>query len=486
MIPSSSWSSAVGLALYLSLVPGTGAQALIPGPEPAADDGGETAIVASDSRYGPVDRRDNLWAIAEQHTQPPASVHQTVVAIYHLNPQAFLNGDIHRLTRDVYLELPSRQQVLSRSPRAAEAEYRRLSLGQVSPPRLATAAPETAEAQPQEEPAGNRRQDEAQSRLLDELREQLMLSNAQLTELNQFNRQLRQHVSALSDEVQELKVSRAAAPLSEPGWLETLADNKPYLLSGALTLSLLLMLVLLRKRRGRQPPETGRTAPTPADRPAQPPGGAAHDRLTIRLPPTAPTVPPEEQGAAVEEQAPPGLNLVDTPSRYVPALDDVPLKRREPASPSPGPLPAAPDLVPPVAGPLPAAPDSVPPVAGPMPAASGSVPPVAEPMADRAAASVPGDEPTPEPARSKVPPTGSADKVPEFRLEVGLDEYADVLGHQEVDVDQDEGGIGCKLDLARAYIEIGEQGSARALLKQAMKRGNAEQQQEAKKLLQRL
>ncbi|WP_116472871.1 FimV/HubP family polar landmark protein [Zobellella maritima] len=443
MIPSRRWSSVVGLALYLSWVPGTGAQTLTLGPERAVA-GGETAVATSASRYGPVGRRDNLWTIAERYTRPPASVHQTVVAIYHLNPQAFLNGDIHRLLRDAYLVLPGQQQVLSRSPRAAEAEYRRLSLGQPSLSRPATATlvpaavPEeaTVGGQPQEVSAGSQRQDEVQSRLLDELREQLTLSNAQLTELNQFNRQLRQHVSALSDEVQELKVTREAPPASEPGWSVVLADNKPYLL-----LVSLLILLLLFKRWGRQQP----AAAQPAAMQGEPRMGAGQDRLTIRLPPTAPTSHPEELSRTAEAPVSLGLNLVDTSSRYVPSLDD------------------------------------------PRPA------PSAHPDAERTAAtediSAPVSEAVPEPVmatRGKAAPAGLADKEVEFRLEVGLDEYAAVLGHQEVDVDQDEGGIGAKLDLARAYIEIGEQGGARTLLKQALKRGTAEQQQEAKKLLQRL
>lgn len=74
-------------------------------------------------------------------------------------------------------------------------------------------------------------------------------------------------------------------------------------------------------------------------------------------------------------------------------------------------------------------------------------------------------------------------------MDVGLDEYADVLGNSEgesIDIDVDEGGIGAQLDLARAYIEIDDIDSARDLLNEALKRGNPEQQQAAQKLLQRL
>ncbi|GAA3531753.1 FimV/HubP family polar landmark protein [Zobellella aerophila] len=451
------WSFAAGTVVYLASPLGTGALAQVVEPEPGAV-GEEAASVVLDSRYGPVGRTDNLWTIAEQYTLPPATVHQTVVAIYHLNPQAFLNGDIHRLLRDAYLTLPSQRQVLDRSARAAEVEYRQLSLGRVVPPRLvidAVAPDATAQAQPQWGPADGQRQDELQSRLLDELREQLMLSNAQLTELNQFNRQLRQHVSALSDEVKELKVSRAAPPVNEPGWSVAFTDNKSALL---LVLSSLLILLLLFKRWGRLQADAEQEAPEPVAMPCGPPDSRPADRLTIRLPSTAPAVHAEEQETAAGGTACPGLNLVDSPRRYVPALDDIQPVSREPASLPPEPMPEPPRSVPPVAG----------------------------PTADAVAVSEPIPEPGRVEPRGKAAPAGFTDKEQEFRLEVGLDEYAAVLGHQEVDVDLDEGGIGAKLDLALAYIEIGEADGARALLKQALKRGNAEQRQQAKKLLQRL
>ena len=75
----------------------------------------------------------------------------------------------------------------------------------------------------------------------------------------------------------------------------------------------------------------------------------------------------------------------------------------------------------------------------------------------------------------------------ERNLDLELDEYANVIGQgQGVDIDIDEGGMSGQLDLARAYIEIDDIDSARDLLNEALERGNAEQQRDAKKLLQRL
>jgi pilus assembly protein FimV len=52
-----------------------------------------------------------------------------------------------------------------------------------------------------------------------------------------------------------------------------------------------------------------------------------------------------------------------------------------------------------------------------------------------------------------------------------------------VDVDDEENSVNAKLDLARAYIEIEDQDSARALLKEVQMDGNERQQLEAKNLL---
>lgn len=70
-------------------------------------------------------------------------------------------------------------------------------------------------------------------------------------------------------------------------------------------------------------------------------------------------------------------------------------------------------------------------------------------------------------------------------LDVGLDAYPDMLPkHDGVDIDND-GGVGNKLDLARAYLEIDDKASAKALLLEAMADGDNEQIKEAVRLLSR-
>ena len=52
-----------------------------------------------------------------------------------------------------------------------------------------------------------------------------------------------------------------------------------------------------------------------------------------------------------------------------------------------------------------------------------------------------------------------------------------------IDVDDEENSVNAKLDLARAYIEIDDSDSAKALLKEVQIDGNERQQDEAGRLL---
>ncbi|MGY3942942.1 FimV/HubP family polar landmark protein [Aeromonas tecta] len=74
-----------------------------------------------------------------------------------------------------------------------------------------------------------------------------------------------------------------------------------------------------------------------------------------------------------------------------------------------------------------------------------------------------------------------------FSLDVGLDGFPEVLPQSTgFDVDADDGGVGAKLDLARAYLEIDDKESARELLQEASAQGTTHQRAEAEKLLKRL
>ncbi|MCF1459123.1 MAG: hypothetical protein LPH21_16745 [Shewanella sp.] len=71
--------------------------------------------------------------------------------------------------------------------------------------------------------------------------------------------------------------------------------------------------------------------------------------------------------------------------------------------------------------------------------------------------------------------------------EVAMDDYHKVMGDNAmVDVDDEENSVNAKLDLARAYIEIDDNDSARALLKEVALDGNHRQQNEARSLLDKI
>jgi len=63
---------------------------------------------------------DTLWEIARR--VPGGSVHQTMLAIQELNPQAFIGGNINRLKSGQVLRLPNEQQITTRSPTEAIAQ----------------------------------------------------------------------------------------------------------------------------------------------------------------------------------------------------------------------------------------------------------------------------------------------------------------------------------------------------------------------------
>ncbi|GAA3705764.1 FimV/HubP family polar landmark protein [Oceanisphaera sediminis] len=287
--------------------------------------------MASPGRYGPVRSTDTLWAIAARHTRAPVTVQQTMVALYHLNPQAFVRGNINYLQRGARLRLPTESQARQRSPRDAEAEFRRLSrqgnrsaTRAATAPKPATTAPkpaakpqavaqvkpkatpatpvaskpaapvtepppvaarppvpssearpaapaentvaETPAAMPPESGSSGLTTPKAatapsvavapamadparaeeialarlQLQLMDELREQVAMSNEQLANLADNNQALRQRLTRLTAEVEELKQDRTAdaAPESAP----SRAGISNELLSNPLNLALILTL----------------------------------------------------------------------------------------------------------------------------------------------------------------------------------------------------------------------------------------------------
>ncbi len=82
---------------------------------------------------------------------------------------------------------------------------------------------------------------------------------------------------------------------------------------------------------------------------------------------------------------------------------------------------------------------------------------------------------------------GNSDTDPYKELDVDMGELDSLVGAAAmVDVDDEENSVNAKLDLARAYIEIDDKDSAKALLKEVELDGNARQQEEAAALIKTL
>ncbi len=87
-----------------------------PAPAPAAAPAGKVA----DDSYKTTSS-DTLWEVA-QRTRSGGSVHQAMLAIQDLNPDAFVDGNINRLKSGQVLRLPDDQQISSRSQSEAIAQ----------------------------------------------------------------------------------------------------------------------------------------------------------------------------------------------------------------------------------------------------------------------------------------------------------------------------------------------------------------------------
>ena len=95
---------------------------LLPGTMPQRDFSATTASTpTAGSRYM-ISRDQTLWEIASLARPEGASVHQTMLDIQRLNPQAFINGNINRVKAGYIVYLPSADDISSGNLSAALAE----------------------------------------------------------------------------------------------------------------------------------------------------------------------------------------------------------------------------------------------------------------------------------------------------------------------------------------------------------------------------
>ena len=112
--PASTPMPAPVVAAPVEPAPATRSEAIAPvaaSPTPAPTPA-PVAARESRSEYGPVKRGESLSAIASQlEIRQSTSLEQTMLALLRANPDAFLDDDIHRLRRGAVLRVPSRAEV---------------------------------------------------------------------------------------------------------------------------------------------------------------------------------------------------------------------------------------------------------------------------------------------------------------------------------------------------------------------------------------
>ena len=98
-------------------------------------------IAAGDTLLPATVLRDNLWTLAARVQHDPGITRQQVmVAMLRRNPNAFLQGNMHRLRRDVALVVPTAQEIAAENAGAAEAVV--AALGRLEGVEVAAVSPE--------------------------------------------------------------------------------------------------------------------------------------------------------------------------------------------------------------------------------------------------------------------------------------------------------------------------------------------------------
>lgn len=85
-----------------------------------------TENVVLDAKYGPINKADNLWKIAEQvGIYNDISRQQMIVAIYKTNPKAFYKDNVNALKVGQTLNIPEKEIIIRLSKKDAIVEFKR-------------------------------------------------------------------------------------------------------------------------------------------------------------------------------------------------------------------------------------------------------------------------------------------------------------------------------------------------------------------------
>lgn len=195
--------------------PSPSATPAAPARQPAGTFDGDT--------YGPVRSSDTLWAIAESaRPSGDVSVHQTMLAIQRLNPDAFINSNINLLKKGAVLRLPSESEISQLDMRAArnDVEAQNRSVRSEVPDAQIDASRNVVERTAEAEPVQGRVKlssstDTTGSRSgsgsgegeqnVDSLRTQLLSTQEELASTQRENADLNERVLTMDEQVQTME-----------------------------------------------------------------------------------------------------------------------------------------------------------------------------------------------------------------------------------------------------------------------------------------
>ncbi|KXU39450.1 hypothetical protein AXE65_08520 [Ventosimonas gracilis] len=170
-----------------------------------------TSSVVAPSEYQ-TQSNDTLWEIANNFGASGSTVHQTMLAIQDLNPQAFINNNINLLKKGQILRLPDEQQINKRSVAvalrqvAAQNDAWLESRGAATAQRQINATNrEAVGTASRTEPTDNLRLVSATSEGTSALNERLAAAQENLDSSRRESAELKSRVSDLEEQVEKLK-----------------------------------------------------------------------------------------------------------------------------------------------------------------------------------------------------------------------------------------------------------------------------------------
>ncbi|MEE8307604.1 MAG: FimV/HubP family polar landmark protein, partial [Gammaproteobacteria bacterium] len=158
----------------------------------------------SGGTYGPVQRNETLWRIAEQvRPDDRLTMNQMMVALYEANPEAF-DGNINRLRRGAVLDVPAGTDIGSITTASANAEVRRQnqdwrgSAG-VAEPGLRLVAPDDSRASAGQSTGASGGDDSALRSEVQSLRDELAERDRLLAIRDQELQALQEQLASISE-----------------------------------------------------------------------------------------------------------------------------------------------------------------------------------------------------------------------------------------------------------------------------------------------